>query len=266
VRIGVVGAGIIGSAFINGFQHYGYAVVVHSKDRQTKITDVVGADIIFICVPTPSIRGTGQCDCSVVDSVLTELDAIGYRGVIAIKSTVEIGFTAGAINRFPRLTICFVPEFLRERCALADLLEQKTVIIGVTSDKAADILAEVFQPFKAEIVRCGVSEAEAIKYFHNVYNALRITFANQMYDLLSLKGVNYQRVLDGFAEVNESTKDYLRCSPELRGFAGACLPKDTKALAYLAKEVGIEQNLFSVILELNDSVPQTVFEGMRSDV
>ena len=79
------------------------------------------AEIVFVCVPTPQ-AADGSCDTSIIESVIQELNLYDYKGVVAIRSTVVPGFTQRMIETYKNLTICFVPEFLRERCAADDFI------------------------------------------------------------------------------------------------------------------------------------------------
>ena len=80
------------------------------------------------------------------------------------------------------------------------------------------------------------TEAEIIKYFHNVFNAMRIVFANEIYEICKYESINYENVLIGALERNDYSDSYLKVNDELRGYAGVCLPKDTKALAAYCKK------------------------------
>lgn len=111
--VGIVGLGVVGKAVQAGLAKVGNKISVHDLKLQTSIKDVVGTKIIFICVPTPQ-SDDGSCDTKNVEDVLADLSRLDYKGIVAIKSTVEIGFTNTMIQNFKNLTICFVPEFLRE--------------------------------------------------------------------------------------------------------------------------------------------------------
>ena len=109
--IGIVGLGVVGSACKFGFEKFGHEVVVHDIKMDTKINNVFCADIVYICVPTPTGLD-GKCDTTIVENVVDELAYVGYHGVIAIKSTVAPGTTKRLKEKHPALNLCFVPEFL----------------------------------------------------------------------------------------------------------------------------------------------------------
>ena len=98
----------------------------------------------------------------------------------------------------------------------------------------------------------GPTEAEIAKYFNNVFNALRVTFANDMFELCKTLGADYQQVFSAITHRKTVGRDYLRCSESLRGFGGACLPKDTQALATLFSKLKLTHvELFNAIINDN---------------
>lgn len=127
MRIGIIGIGVVGGAVKYGFEKLGHQVLFHDVAYNTKIEDVIDTEICFICVPTPSTE-EGRCDTTVVENVVKQLNDLYYKGIVAIKSTVEPG-TTDRLNEYFYLSICFVPEFLRERCAIADFTENHDVCI-----------------------------------------------------------------------------------------------------------------------------------------
>lgn len=113
MRIGIVGLGAVGTANKEGFEYLGHDLFCHDIKFNTKIDDVAGTEIVFLCVPTPS-TDDGQCDTSILELVINQLNDINYKGIIAIRSTAVPGFTQRMIDTYKNLAICFVPEFLRE--------------------------------------------------------------------------------------------------------------------------------------------------------
>ena len=215
-------------------------------------------------MPTPVGSG-GRCDTSIVEDELANLSRIGYSGQVILKSTVAPGTTTSFCRKFENLSICFSPEFLRERSALADLKAGGVLIIGGGGSKMTSFVRNAYGLFFDEMIVCTREEAELIKYFHNTFNALRIVFANQFFDLCGgIEDASYDKVLSLFCKHNNMKKDYLRVSDEFRGYSGPCLPKDTKALAAVARELGMTNNIWDVIDRLNANYPATVFEGMRT--
>lgn len=264
MNIGIVGLGVIGTACKYGFEKLGHLVKSHDIKLNTKITDIINCEIIFLCVPTPS-NYDGSCDTSIVKSVVYELKNNNYDGVIAIKSTVNPTTTQNLIDE-TNLNICFVPEFLRERCAISDFTENHEILaIGTHNDNTFDIVKKCHGSYPKNIVRMLPTEAELLKYYSNVFNAMKITFANEMYEICKKLNVDYSIIKDSFIKRGTTKDVYLDVNENFRGYAGVCLPKDTKALDFFVKSIGLDLKLFETIDSENKKFKKTVFNGMRLD-
>ena len=262
MEIGIIGLGIIGSACKFGFEKLGHKVLGHDIILNTKINDLLGCEVIYICVPTPS-NEDGSCNTSIVEEVVLELNKLNYKGVVAIKSTVKPTTTLKLQNT-TTLEICFVPEFLRERSALVDFIENHDLLaIGTKNKEVFNLIKEFHGHYPQNISQLDPTEAEILKYYSNVLNALKVTFANEMYEICEKLNVNYTKIKNAFVKRGTTKDVYLDVSDNFRGYAGMCLPKDTKALAALVKELDLDLDLFRVIDEENDKFKPTVFEGMR---
>lgn len=264
MKIGIVGVGIVGSAVLHGFEKLGHNVKAHDIKYDTKIADLLDSEVIYLCVPTPR-REDGKCDTSIIEGIAAELtEEHKYTGVVALKSTVEPGTTIRLQERFGNQKICHVPEFLRERVAVADFIENHDVcIIGTQSDEVFETVKESHGHYPKHFIRLDPTEAEIAKYFNNVYNATLITFANAFYEVCQVLGADYGKIKNAMAQRDHISKKYLDCNDNLRGFGGMCLPKDTSAIASLVEEYNLPINLFKAIVEDNKNYKTTVFEGMR---
>lgn len=262
-NIGIVGLGIIGSACKYGFEKVGHNVIVHDiKFNDSKLDNLLCTEICFICVPTPS-NSDGSCDISIVKETILNLHKLGYNGIIAIKSTVK-PTTTEMLIKLTGLNICFVPEFLRERCAISDFIENHDLLaIGTHSKEVFDIVKICHGQYPKNIEMLTPTEAEILKYYSNVYNAVKIIFANEMYEICNRVGANYSNIKDAFVKRGTAKDMYLDVNENFRGYAGVCLPKDTKALHSFVKELSLDLNLFKVIDEENNKFKKTVFDGMR---
>jgi len=266
LNIGIVGLGIVGNACKFGFELNGHNVVVHDIKFGTTISSVLGTELVFICVPTPSTPD-GRCDTSIVESVIKELLDNLYTGKIVIKSTVEPG-TTGALNkkynRHGRYAISMVPEFLRERCAITDFTENHDVcVIGTTDKESEELIKQAHGNFPQKFVTLTPTEAEFVKYFNNSYNAMLITFANSFHDICKKYGANYTNVKNAIVNRKHIPNHYLECNQNFRGFGGVCLPKDLRALRYMAQ--GTDIDFFGDILKQNAKFQMKVQEGMRPE-
>ena len=262
--IGIVGLGCVGTANREGFGHIGHNVLVHDTKLQTELKNLTPLDIIFLCLPTPSTPD-GHCDTSIVRNVIKDLSDLGFKGLIAIRSTVTPGFTAAMQKAHPELRIALAPEFLRERCAVEDFISNHRLLaIGASNEADADLVAKAHGDLPQATVRLTPSEAEILKYFHNVFASTRVVFANIFFELCKRTGADYQKVKDSYVKTGKVNDLYFDVNQELRGYGGMCLPKDTKALAAVLQDLGLEFELIKAIDQDNAKFPTTVFSGMRS--
>ena len=262
MKIGIIGVGVVGGACKFGFELLGHDVIIHDIKMNTRIEDVLGTDVVFICVPTPA-NPDQSCNISIVEEVIQELASHKYAGVVAIKSTVVPG-TTERLAAATSLRICFVPEFLRERCAITDFTENHDIcIIGTNDTEVYDLVKTCHGNYPDKFVLLKPSEAEFCKYFNNVYNAMLIIFANSFYEVCETMGVDYTNVKNAVIGRNHINGNYLECNKNFRGFGGMCLPKDTAAMANLAKLTKVD--FFDDLLKENSKYKTTVFKGMRKE-
>jgi len=261
MKIGIIGLGIVGAALKYGFEKLGHEVVFHDIAYNTKIEDVLGSEICFVCVPTPSLEN-GACNTSIVESVVRQLSDLKYEGIVAIKSTVSPGTTQFLQKRYTNLEICFVPEFLRERCAITDFQNMIVLIVGTDSTEVLTKITKCHGKYPKYVKQLSFIESELIKYYSNCFNALRVIFANEMYELSKVVGADYTAIKDAY--VLMGTPDvYLDCNESFRGYAGVCLPKDVKAIDHLIKSLHLDLKLFETIDNENNKFKKTVIGDMR---
>jgi GDP-mannose 6-dehydrogenase len=226
-------------------------------------SDVVEAirstDLTFICVGTPS-RPNGSQDLSAVLRVSDELgEALAAKGgyhLLVMRSTVTPGTVEETIRPIVEsksglregtdFDLCFLPEFLREGSSIRDYDNPPYTIIGSRSDRANRVLGELFGHLPCEIHQTSIRTAEMLKYASNVFHATKITFANELGRLCRAYGVDSHQMMDLFCR-----DDRLNISPAyLRpgfAFGGSCLPKDLRALLYLAKARDVELPMLSSV-------------------
>lgn len=253
MKIGIIGVGKVGGAIAYGFQRIGHEVLLHDIKLGTDLLAVLPAPIIFICVPTPT-DVDGSCDSSLVHSVVEELAAARYKGLAVIKSTV-LPDTTNMFQASYDLRLAFCPEFLRERAAFSDFVEGNDVCIaGVYDDADFDLIKQAHGSLPKTFVRLKPTEAELAKYFCNVYNALRIVFACQFYDVCKALGVDYTAIKSAVVHRHNIEDAYLDANEQLRGFGGSCLPKDTKAFASFVKWMDLNLPLFKAIVDINEEM------------
>ena len=265
MKIGIIGLGVVGSAVANGLRKIGHKVVPHDLILKSKIDNLLDTSAIFVCVPTPS-NEDGSCNTSIVEEVLEDLNNLNYEGVVAIKSTVVPGTTESLAKVHKSLSLCFVPEFLRERCAEIDFIENHDLCVIGTEDKEVfQLIKEAHGNLPRNVVMLSRTEAELVKYFNNVYNSTLITFANSFYEICQKTDSDYSKVKNAVVLRDHINDQYLDCNDNFRGFGGVCLPKDTKALSYLSKQLKIDNNFFQTLIDINNKLKITVYEGMRDE-
>jgi UDPglucose 6-dehydrogenase len=263
MKIGIIGIGAVGSANKEGFEYLGHEISVHDVKLGTEIADVVETEINFLCVPTPSAED-GQCDTSIVESVIKELADINYKGIIAIRSTAVPGFTQRMIDTHKNLAICFVPEFLRERCAADDFIHNhKLLAVGTHDIWVYRKVVRAHGNLPEHTEHLTPTEAEVLKYYNNVYASLRVTFANVMFEICEKLNCDYTTIKNTYIKTGKAVDMYLDVTESLRGYGGMCLPKDTKALASLIEKLDLDLDLIKTIDADNSKFKRTVFNGMR---
>ena len=263
MKIGVIGLGVVGSAVKFGFESLGHEVYTHDIKLNTEIDNILDTEICYVCVPTP-INDNVSCNINIVEHVIEELYQINYSGIIAIKSTVVPGTTEKLKDKYKNQKICFVPEFLRERCAIPDFCENHDLLVIGTEDKDSfNKIKKSHGKYPKKIIQLSCTEAELSKYFNNIYNANLIIFANSFYEICKSMGINYSNVKDAVVNRKNISDVYLDCNENLRGFGGMCLPKDLLALNSLVKNLKLDIQFFDSILLENDKYKTTVFNGMR---
>ena len=257
MRIGIVGIGTVGSAVRFGLEKKrGHDVAVHDiKMPETSLEQVYDAsDMIFICVGTPQ-SPDGSCDTSAVEQVCASIDTMardrGETKDVVVKSTVIPGTVARIEKACPSLRLAMNPEFLLERAALQNFCDQDVCVVGTDHDDLYARIVEAHGNLAREYVRTTPVNAETVKYFLNVFNSTRIIFANLFYEVCGKVGADYDEVKGLAVKRDNMIDSYLDCNKNLRGFGGACLPKDTEALFALASKEGVQYDFLRGVLADN---------------
>ena len=257
-RIGIIGRGFVGTAVEYGFSaQTGCDVELRSYDidptKSTHTLDdtVNNSDVIFISVPTPS-NPNGSMHLDILESALTDIDNViadehaWNDPIILIRSTVTPGTTKKLQSQFGRLRLVFNPEFLTERSAKFDFINQSRFILGGKKCDTEEV-AKLYKWRFGKSVPCietNFETAEMIKYMNNCFFATKISFLNEMKLIADKCGVEWETAVDGFVRDGRIGHSHMAVpGPDGKlGFGGSCFPKDIQAMISLGTSFGIDMN------------------------
>ena len=226
---------------------------------------VTGAEFVFLCVPTPQSED-GSADLSFVESVAEEIAPhLASRAVIINKSTVPVGSTLvveRVLNRHD-VTVVSNPEFLREGTAVSDSLHPERIVIGAADQAAAARVGELFTGTHAPLLITDAATAETIKYASNAFLATKLSFVNAVAGLCEAVGADVRDVILGLGYDKRIGFEYLRPGP---GWGGSCLPKDTRALVYIAEQAGYDFSFLRGAIATNNEQFVRVVDKVRTAV
>jgi UDPglucose 6-dehydrogenase len=239
-------------------------------------TDVSDAarqrDVIFICVGTPTSQG-GEADLSQVERVTrTIAHALDGYSVITEKSTVPVG-TGQAILRTMQeaaapgaeFDVASNPEFLQEGRAVADALRPPRIVVGTSSERAEQLLREVYRPIVeqsgATFVTTDIATAEMIKHASNALLATRISFMNQVAELCERSNADVEVVAQAMGLDPRIGPHFLKAGI---GYGGECFPKDVQAFRYTAEQHGVDMSLLSEVEKVNTGRKQRFVDKIRA--
>ncbi|MCW8862017.1 MAG: UDP-glucose/GDP-mannose dehydrogenase family protein [Rhodospirillales bacterium] len=231
--------------------------------RLSFTTDIAGAmkgaDAVFIAVGTPTGRTGGHADLSYVYAAAREVaEAMTGYTVVVTKSTVPVG-TGDEVEKVIRETrpdaefdVVSNPEFLREGSAIEDFMRPDRVVIGTESDRAQDVMRELYRPLyliERPIIFTSRRTSELIKYAGNTFLATKITFINEIADLCEKVGADVHDVARGIGLDGRIGRKFLHPGP---GYGGSCFPKDTLALVHTARDYESPLRIVEAVVDIND--------------
>ena len=264
--IGIIGQGFVGSAVREGMEKY-FDVICFDKDpnkfsNSVSVFNVVENSVLcFLCVPTP-MKKSGECDLSIVNKALNEIyecttSLNKNQYIVVIKSTIPPGTTSKLNLEFPNISIVFNPEFLTEANSVNDYLEQNRIIIGgdrPASSKVKMIFSKAFP--RIPIIKTSSTIAETIKYVTNTFLAMKVSYANEVYQICQELNIDYDKVIE-YSRYDDRLGNSHWSVPGPDGdfgFGGHCFPKDLAAFEFIAKEMGIDTIMLTAALDKNKKV------------
>jgi UDPglucose 6-dehydrogenase len=230
---------------------------------------VDGSDVIFIAVPTPP-QPDGSVDLSYIEKVAREIASVlksGHYRVIVDKSTVPVKTgekVADTIRRYNKTNAEFDvvsnPEFLREGCAVADLMKPDRIVIGGNSERAVALMQKIYEPFMAPVLVTDINSAELIKHAANSFLALKISYINAVAQICEASGADVEKVADGIGMDRRIGRNFLNAGI---GYGGSCFPKDIAAFIAISDQLGVPFTLLKEVQRINQTQRERLIARVR---
>ncbi len=218
---------------------------------------VSNADLVIIAVGTPPHPVTHEADMKYIHAAATELaEHLTDYTVIATKSTVPVG-TGDVVEQLikkknpnAQFDVVSLPEFLREGYAVHDFFNPDRIVVGANTERAANLIADLYKPFKGKTEMLFVKRrsAETIKYASNAFLAIKIHYINEMANFCEKSGADITEVAKGMGLDSRIGNRFLNPGP---GYGGSCFPKDTMAMSYMARQNGVDMTLINSAINGN---------------
>ena len=247
MKTAIIGYGHVGTAMHKLFKDS----IIYDEPKNIGTKDEVNScNAAFICVPTPQ-KEDGRCDTSIVEGILAWLEV----KVIILRSTVYVGFTDEMREKYHK-EIVFQPEYYGETVAhpFANLSDRTWLSFGGTPkgiDLAIDVYKEVINS-NVRIYQADAKSVEMAKYMENAFLALKVTFCNEMYDICSSLGADYNKAREVWIADPRIGSSHTFVYKNNRGYGGSCLPKDVASIIYQADKNNIDSTLMKAVVKKNN--------------
>ncbi len=265
-KIGIIGYGIVGQALSYGFSENGlkdkYKILFYDKYKKSSSLNEVAknSEFIFLCLPTPMKSDESGIDLSIIEEIVSGITPFtnNTEKIIIIKSTVIPETTINFEKKYPKSKFAFNPEFLTEANYLEDFVNADRTIIGASNGLVSRRIVSLYkQRFpKTRIFQTDPTSAEMVKYMANTYLALKVAFANQIYDLCQKLDIHYEEIMK-MVVADKRIEEFGFYVTTERGFGQKCFPKDTVAILELAKKLGADLTILKEAWEYNKKIRKT---------
>ena len=275
MKIGVIGNGYVGGAVAHGFSPASTGTcevkvydVLPERSMNTLDETVNDSDFIFVSVPTP-MNKNGSISLKFINEVFKNVNGVNCRddNIFILKSTVVPGTTEKLQEKYPNLNIVFNPEFLTEKSARLDFINQDRVVLGGDKLYTSQVAKLFDERFKyCHIIQTDFKTAEMIKYFSNIFFTVKVSFVNEMKLICDSIGADWNTALEGFVADGRIGDSHLNVpGPDGKfGFGGSCFPKDINAFMTFAKSIGVDVNTIKGAWETNLEVrPERDWEELK---
>ena len=278
-KIGIFGNGFVGSAVQFGFSPStgcDCEVRVYDKDPLKSVDTIEEtvnkSDFIFLSVPTPSNKD-GSMNLDIVEQALQDISEVNERedNVVLLRSTVVPGTTRRLQSKYTKLNIVFNPEFLTERSAKYDFINQSRIIVGGGEGHAFEVgaTADLFRwrfGDSVSMIETDWETAELIKYMSNCFFTTKISYMNEMYQLANKCEADWEVVLDGFFRDGRVGHSHMNVPGHdgKFGFGGSCFPKDIQAIIHFGESLGLNMSTLKGAWKTNLEVrPERDWEDLK---
>jgi len=233
---------------------------------------VDGSEVVFIAVPTPP-QPDGSVDLSYIERVAREIAGVlkpGQYRVIVDKSTVPVKTgekVADTIRRYNKqgaeFDVVSNPEFLREGCAVPDLMKPDRIVVGGNSERAIALMQKIYEPFMAPVLVTDINSAELIKHAANSFLALKISYINAVAQICEASGADVEKVADGIGSDKRIGRNFLNAGI---GYGGSCFPKDIAAFIAISDSLGVPFNLLKEVQRINATQRERFIAKIRQSL
>ncbi|MBI2135113.1 UDP-glucose/GDP-mannose dehydrogenase family protein [Candidatus Woesearchaeota archaeon] len=243
------------------------------KEKRLRFTHdnkeaIMHGDIIFICVGTPP-KENWETEMKHVEAVAKEIaENMDSYKVIAHKSTVPVetgekvkDIIKSNLKNDVEFDVVSNPEFLREGTAISDTLNPDRIVIGIESERAAEMMKKLYNPIKAPIIMTDIKSAELIKHASNAFLATKISFINAISQICEKTGADVEKVAEGMGYDQRIGRRFLNAGI---GYGGFCFPKDVQAFIKIAEKYGYDFQLLKATNNINENQKKYFVETIKN--